>query len=400
MKILFVTGGVPSLIGQAHVLDLIRVLSKSHQVTVVCCDLGTSLEEDAKEELRKISTVKCVRLRNKSLVRRGLWSLFSFTPIAVQGYCFDAMRNAVSDAAVGVKYDVAVFEQLVTAQYGYLVEANVKISYPVDAVSRLKWQRFGVAPNAFQKLVCLLDYRMTKRYENHIYREFDGVAFVSELEGDYAVANRQIDASKAFVIPLAIDTAYFAPGKSRTPDEASLVFLGNMGNYINEDAVLWFVNSVWERLKQAVPGIKFYVIGNKPTEKVVELGVKDPNIIVPGFLQDFRPPVWNATVFISPLRMGAGVKNRILQAMAMGKAIIASPATVDGVSVTEDVQVLVARDEEEWFRKCCALLNDPEERVRLGREARRFMEQSHSIEVKETKFIEIVEKIRRARNAI
>lgn len=400
MRILFITGGVPSLIAQAHVLDLIRTLSQSHEMTVICFDLGTSLETDAKDELSKIATLKCVRLPRRSLVARGMRSLFSFTPVAVQGYSSDVMRNAISDAMCNAEYDLVMFEQLVTGQYGHLANGTTKILFPVDAVSRLKWQRFRTEPNPIRKFAFLLDYRMTRRYEKRLYGEFDGVLFVSEADVDYVTANRQADASKVFVLPLAVDTGYFNPRESRKPNEPSLVFLGNMFNYINEDAILWFHAVVWRRLREAVSGLKLYIVGNQPSDKVNALASNDPGVIVTGFLDDVRPPIWDATVFISPLRMGAGVKNRILQSMAMGKAIIASPATVDGVGVTDGVQVLVAQNDGEWFSKCLSLLHDVRERERLGREARQYVEQRYSLAAKTAAFMEIARRVRRTRNAV
>lgn len=310
------------------------------------------------------------------------------------------MRNAISDAMCNAEYDLVMFEQLVTGQYGHLANGTTKILFPVDAVSRLKWQRFRTEPNPIRKFAFLLDYRMTRRYEKRLYGEFDGVLFVSEADVDYVTANRQADASKVFVLPLAVDTGYFNPRESRKPNEPSLVFLGNMFNYINEDAILWFHAVVWRRLREAVSGLKLYIVGNQPSDKVNALASNDPGVIVTGFLDDVRPPIWDATVFISPLRMGAGVKNRILQSMAMGKAIIASPATVDGVGVTDGVQVLVAQNDGEWFSKCLSLLHDVRERERLGREARQYVEQRYSLAAKTAAFMEIARRVRRTRNAV
>jgi glycosyltransferase involved in cell wall biosynthesis len=400
VRILFVTGGVPSLIVQAHVLDLIRVLSRSHQLSVICFDMGSSLEAGSKDELGKIADLKCIPLPRKNLAVRAIRSLFSFAPAAVQGFYSDEMKDAILDAMRETQFDLVMFEQLVIAQYGGFASGTVSLLFPVDAVSRLKWQRFCVALNPARKLAFLLDYVITKRYEKRIYSQFDGVLFVSEADVAYVLANDQVDPSKAFVLPLAVDANYFFPCESKIPQEPSVVFLGNMFNYINEDAILWFSRNVWIRLKTEMPNLKLYIVGNQPTERVRVLAQTDPNIIVTGFLNDVRPIIWNAAIFISPLRMGAGVKNRILQALAMGKAIVASPATVDGVGVTDGRQVLIAQNEIEWFSKCLALLRDDRERERLGKEARQYVEQKFSLEAKATTFMEIARRVKDLRNAI
>jgi len=397
MKILFVAGGVPSRIGQCHVLDLLIALSKSHQITVICCDLGTSAEADAKDGLGKIADLRCVPSPRKSLLSKGIRSLWSRAPVAVEGYRFAAMRDAVSEATRDAKYDVIIFEQLVTAQYGRLTNSVPKILFPVDAVSRLKRQRFRATLNPFRKIVFWGDYLMSKRYETRIYAEFDGVMLVSDADANYVLENRQLKKSSLFLLPLAVDADYFVPRERNTESGLSLVFAGNMFNYINEDAILWFFREVWSGLKQQLPKLKLYVAGNDPSDRVRALAAKDSNVIVTGFLEDIRPPIWNATVFVSPLRMGTGVKNRILQAMAMGKAIIASPLTIEGIAVTDGVQALVAESAAEWLTRCLSLLQNGDERERLGRQARKYVEENHSLKAKTSRFLEIVQQIKSSR---
>jgi len=400
VKILFVAGGVPSRIGQCHVLDLLIALSKSHQITVICCDLGTSAEADAKDGLQKIADLRCVPSPKRSLLSKGMRSLWSRAPVAVEGYRFAAMRDAVSEATRDAKYDVIIFEQLVTAQYGRLTNSVPKILFPVDAVSRLKRQRFRATLNPFRKIVFWGDYLMSKRYETRIYAEFDGVMLVSDADANYVLENRQLKKSSLFLLPLAVDADYFVPRERNTESGLSLIFAGNMFNYINEDAILWFFREVWSGLKQQLPKLKLYVAGNDPSDRVRALAAKDSNVIVTGFLEDIRPPIWNATVFVSPLRMGTGVKNRILQAMAMGKAIIASPLTIEGIAVTDGLEVLVAESTGEWLKRCLSLLQNGGERERLGRQARKYVEENHSLRAKTSRFLEIVQQIKSSRHPV
>jgi glycosyltransferase involved in cell wall biosynthesis len=400
MKFLFITGGVPSPIGQNHILDLLNMLSGKHESTVVSCDLGESYLADSDIELRSLAHVSCVPLLRRSKLGRVIRSLFTLTPVAVQGFYNAAMQNAIVAALKQTDYDLVVFEQLVMGQYAGLAGDRPKVFFPVDAVSRFKWQRSRNATNPLRKIAFALDHWMTKRYEKRIYRQFDGALFVSEVDATYVLSNRQVDASKVFLFPLAVDTDYFVPSESRSQNRPSLVFLGNMFNDINEDAILWFHRAVWGRLKQQVPHLQLYVVGNEPSNQVRALAKKDPNVIVTGFLEDIRPPIWDATVFVSPLRMGTGIKNRILQAMAMGKPIVASPAAVEGIDVTDGVHVLVAQNPDDWFKQLFFLLGDLRERERLGRQAREYVEKKYSLEAKTSRFLDIVERVTRSRHSI
>lgn len=252
MKFLFITAGVPSPIEQMHILDLLNMLSGKHESTVVSCDIGESNLADADIALRSLAQVSRVSLLRRSKLGRVIRSLFTLTPVAVQGFYNVAIQNAIVAALKKTDYDLVVFEQLVMGQYARLAGNRPKLFFPVDAVSRLKWQRSRNATNPLRKIAFALDHWMTKRYEKHIYRQFDGVSFVSEVDAKYVLANRQVDASKVFLFPLAVDTDYFVPSEPRSQNGPSLVFLGNMFTDNNEDAILWFHRAVWGRLKQQV----------------------------------------------------------------------------------------------------------------------------------------------------
>jgi glycosyltransferase involved in cell wall biosynthesis len=399
MKILIVTGGVPSHIGQNHVLYLLKVLSTAHDFTLVSCDLGESYLADSDRDLDRLARVIRVRKPSKNILLRGIRSMFSLIPVAVLGFRFDSFRDAVAAALKESHYDIVIFEQLVTAQYGYLAHSSPKLLFPVDAVSRLKRQRYETAGNTLAKVAHGIDYWMTKKYENKTYGEFDGVLFVSDADAAYAKKRHQARTSKIFVLPLVVDTSYFTPGPQESNSDLSLVFLGNMFNYINEDAILWFCRAVWARLKQMVPDLKLFIVGNDPSPRVRELSSKDGDIFVTGYLKDVRPVIRNSTVFISPLRMGTGIKNRILQGMAMGKAIVASPLSVEGLNVEDGKQLRVARDAEEFYQQILVLLKNSYERVRLSQDGRVFVEKNHSLESIASQFMKIATGIMDSRNS-
>jgi glycosyltransferase involved in cell wall biosynthesis len=164
-----------------------------------------------------------------------------------------------------------------------------------------------------------------------------------------------------------------------------------MRNFINEHAVLWFHRHVWPRLKAKTPGLRICIAGNAPSPRILDLSRNERDITVPGYVDDFRPLVGAASVFVSPLQIGTGIKNRVLQAMAMEKAIVASPLSVEGISIEHGKEVLVAADATEFTRAILLLLGDPPLREALGRRARSLVEQHHSPTGTCTRFLKIVE---------
>jgi glycosyltransferase involved in cell wall biosynthesis len=393
MKFLFVTGGVPSLIGQNHILDLLNALTGEYESTVVCFDLGEPHLAHSDGELSRNARVIRVPFARKSRLTRVVRSFITRDPVAVQGFRSVAMQDAITRAMAETKYDLVIFEQLVMGQYAELASGTAALLFPVDAVSRFKRQRSRNASSAVRKIAFAVDRWMTRAYEKTLYPHFDGVLFVSNADAEYTIRNHQADWSRVFVLPLAVDTEYFHPRTTCGPAAPSLVFLGNMFNAISEDAVQWFYRAVWHQLKRTVPELKLYIAGNQPSDRVQALAKQDPNIIVTGFLEDVRPPIWDATVFISPLRMGTGVKNRFLQAMAMGKAIVASPLTIEGTGVTPGVEAMVAESAEDWVTQCAQLLQQPSERKLLGQKAREYIEKNHTPVAKAARFLAIARQV-------
>lgn len=388
MKILFITAGVPSEIGQIHVLQLLKALAGEHQITLVAFDAHKGDLAGRAGELANLAEVITVPFPHRTLGARAVRSFFSREPVAVQGAQSEEFRKVLARVFEGAKYDLAVFEQLVMGQYAPLARDIPALFFPVDAVSRRKWQHVRMTANPVKTIVLAADALMTERYERRMYDQFASVVFVSKRDAAYALDHRQAAASKLAVLPLSVDTQYFAPDGSAAREPLSLAFLGNMCGD-NEDAILWFCRAAWPGLKRVFPELKLFAVGNNPTRKVRELAISDGSIIVTGYLLDIRSPIREASIFIAPLRAGTGIKNRILQAMAMGKPIVGSPLSVEGLDVRDGKEVLVASDAGAFVRQILFLLRNPAERERLGREARRFVERNHSLSKLAERFTEL-----------
>lgn len=170
--------------------------------------------------------------------------------------------------------------------------------------------------------------------------------------------------SKTLTITNGVDMEYFTPNSSQLePDK--IVFTGVMGYAPNEDAALYFARDIFPLIKTRRPLAQFWIVGSEPSERVKAL-TRIPGIHVTGKVDDVRPYVWSATVFVCPLRLGSGVKNKILAAMAMEKATVATPLSIDGLDVADDRELLLAGDPETFADKVVRLLVDPEEVCRLG----------------------------------
>lgn len=391
------SGGIPSPIGQIHLYNLLKVIGRMHDVTLLCFRDDCSPFDAPSSEI--ILTEPCIPipLVRRNALRKALGALMTWKPAASVTYRSEEMARAIVRACAQREFDVVIIEQLALGQYAPLVRHLPHIFFPVDAVSRLKAQRYQVAKHPMERLLRFLDFRVTKTYERSMYRQFDGVVFVSGDDIRYTVGANLVDAAKVYELPNGVDLTYFHPhARDGQQHERSIAFIGNMRNYSNEHAVRWFHDRVWPALRREIPDLRWRIVGNDPSVRLRKDLSRDSRIVVTGYLEDFRPSIWDATMVVSPLQLGTGMKNRVLQAMAMGKAIVASPLSVEGIGVAHRRHLMVAADAGQFIRHTRALLGDDRERCRLSKEARQFVEHHHSLDAAASRFLHIIEQVRRS----
>ncbi len=212
--------------------------------------------------------------------------------------------------------------------------------------------------------------RRLRRYEAHVVRRVDHVIAVSEPDARDLQALGM--ARPPVVAPNGVDTAFFHP-EAVAPlplGEPAFVFTGSMDYRPNVDAALWLAQAVWPTVRAALPQAQLYLVGRRPSPAVRRLQ-EIPGIHVVGEVPDVRPYLAGATVYVAPLRAGGGTRLKILEAMAMGKAIVSTPMGCDGLSVVDGEHVWLA-DGEAFAAAMAALAQDPTRRRALGEAARRL----------------------------
>jgi sugar transferase (PEP-CTERM/EpsH1 system associated) len=219
-----------------------------------------------------------------------------------------------------------------------------------------------------------VQWRRLRRLEEWACRRADRVLAVSEA--DAAALHRLVPDVTVTVIPNGIDTVAYRPKPAAVSATPEMVFTGTMDFRPNVDAVLWFARKVLPRVKAAVPEVRFSVVGQRPHRRLDMLRV-DPAVTLTGWVEDPRPYIARASVYVAPLRMGGGTRLKLLEAMAMGKAVVATRLGAEGFPVQHERELLLADTPEEFAEAVVGLLRSPERREELGRAGRRFVEQGY-----------------------
>ena len=148
--------------------------------------------------------------------------------------------------------------------------------------------------------------------------------------------------------------------------------------FANKDAVTYLLEDIWPIIKAAVPDVKFYAIGQDPPRELLELSRNDPAIKVMGYVDDIRPYVARAAVYVVPLRVGGGTRLKVLDALAQGKAIVSTSVGCEGIEVTDGKNILIEDTIDGFANKTIELLKDESRRRRLGSEARVLAEERYA----------------------
>jgi glycosyltransferase involved in cell wall biosynthesis len=149
-----------------------------------------------------------------------------------------------------------------------------------------------------------------------------------------------------------------------------------MDYWPNVDGAIWFARDIWPRIRGKSPQAEFQIVGRKPTPEVERLA-ELPGVKLIGQVPDVRPYVAEASVVVVPLRLARGIQNKVLEAMAMGKAVVAAPPALAALKTESGVHLLSASTPEEWVEAVCGLFADPARCRELGDAARVYVEKHH-----------------------
>jgi sugar transferase (PEP-CTERM/EpsH1 system associated) len=376
VNILFVTHTVPFPPDKSgpsgEVFHLIHELRHRHRIEVV------SLEDEDGSAAQRGRTLADlldigVETRPRPTVSPVRYYLTAAHRLAYMQYLWDstAMHERVRQADHDPNVDLIVIYGGFLSSYLRSVERTPVVLHSGDALSWHYSQMAAAEPRLPRKLHRLVQYRWACALERRLYPRADAVTVVSAV--DEAILKSRSRTMRVFAIPLGVDANVYHP--SASPQETdTVIFTGAMNYEPNAEAAARFHRDVWPLLVARRPSVRWFVVGRSPTGAVTRLSADDPRITVTGEVEDIRPWLWRSAVYVSPINAGSGMKNKILQAFACGKAVVASPRSLDGIPAEAGTHALVARTPQEFCDAIVHLLDRPDERDRLAKAARELAE--------------------------
>ena len=356
--------------GKIRTYNMLKALKRNHQITYLTLDDGTG-----DDKARELASEYCDELvsiphRRREKFTAGFYvdlalNLGSDLPYAIKKYESTEMRREIENRIRG--FDVLICDFLAPAVNvpRDLDCATVLFQHNVEAMI---WKRhYEVQTNPAKKTYLFRQWRKMFDFEARTCPRFDCVVAVSRE--DREMMQQQYGVKNVYDVPTGVDTDFFRPNRERTGKPHNLVFTGSMDWLPNEDAIRYFTESVMPRIKQSVPDVTLTVVGRDPYPALLELSKRDPSVIVTGRVEDVRPYMDEAAVYIVPLRIGGGTRLKIYEAMAMEKAIVSTSIGAEGLPVVNGKEIVLADTPESFADAVVKLLKDPRVAEEIGQRA-------------------------------
>ena len=370
MKILFITTRHPNppvggdKLRAFHLLN--ALLASGHEVDLVSLEHG--------QENRRTGARTETRFRHPAWMAllNCFLGLASRNPLQVWYFRNRAMAKAVRRALATERYDAVFCHLLRSAQYVEGIRGPKKLIDLTDAIS-LNYERVRrnlASDFSVKKLIYSLEYRRVLRYEKKLLRKFDRVFLISGKDKEFLSAHT--DVANVELVPNGVDSAYFSPVGDSGPG-VDIVFVGNMSTVPNEDAALYFALEVFPLVQESVPEATFHIIGANPSPKIQELRRLNRSIRISGAVPDVRACMAGAKVSVAPMRYGAGVQNKILEAMSMGIPTVTTSIGLEGIPARVGSEILVGDSKEELAGAVIRVLRDESLSREMAANSRRFI---------------------------
>jgi glycosyltransferase involved in cell wall biosynthesis len=386
MRIAYIVPYVPNLIRTRPYNLITELASQGHEVVVFT--LGSGYQDLADVESLKKKGIEVhyqVMPVWRSLLN-SLLTLPSSRPLqTVYSWHQGMVRQIVELLGTRKsekKFDVVHVEHLRGSRYGEFIKSRFPelplVWDSVDSISHLFRQASTHGRGAFGNLISRFELPRTEWAEGRLTCLFDHVLITSETDKIALLKLVQDEAIPApiSVLPNGVDLDYFQPNPSIQREPETIVFSGKMSYHANVAMVKYLVSDVMPRIWEQRPSARLTVVGKDPPADVRALG-KNPLITITGTVEDIRPYLWTATVAVVPLIYGAGIQNKILEAMAVGTPVVTTTKALSSLRLTPDKDILVADTADGFSSKVLNLLENPALQRSVGDAGLHYVRKHH-----------------------
>jgi len=348
-----------------------KVLATKYQVDLLAINESKVRREDIKAPDSIFHNVVLFDFNSTKLKLNALKKLPSRKPIQVAGYYFPAIQKWIEKHFQ--EYDLIYCNHVRTADYARNLPCR-KVIDLVDAISMNYKIALGRAKGFWKAFYSVEDKRLLP-YELGVLQDFNKCFITSPVDQQYLLQHATGHADIQ-VIPNGVSEKVLEH-KGGFQEEDWISFLGKMDYYPNEDAVIYFAKEILPLVRAVNRGVEFLVVGAYPTKKILKLN-DIPGVKVTGFVDDPYEYLARSKLVVAPMRFGAGIQNKVLEAMALRKTVVTTSRAVAAIEGQDGKHFVIADTASEMADKILELLRNEEERRIIGENARALIEEKYT----------------------
>ena len=370
--------------GEVQLLGVIRALRHLHEVHVVCYGQSVDVEGVG-------STVLPPPRHDSGWRRRARLAagLVGADPPTAASFASGGLVAATRELAASGRFDVVHVTHFEAGFLGRELDGQPRVFVPIDTWSLNEWER-ARATHGVPRLRDRIERVGIERFERRSLRGFPVTVVVSEA--DRQALRSLVPSADVRVIPNGVDSEWFAPVAPVVPPSTPVVvFHGSLHYEPNVDAATFLVREIMPLVRERIGPVDVRLVGRRPVPEVLALAA--PDVAVHADVPDLRPLVGEATVAVIPLRYGSGVKNKVLEAVALGVPTVVTPQAVAGLDLADGEEVLVANGADALAAAIVRVLTDETLRGRLATGGRRAVVERWSWDVAARAFSRVYEDV-------
>ncbi len=358
----------------------LKALARHYQVY-----LGTFIDDEEDLQYQQnlsdyCQAVHCQRLNPALSKLKSLKGLLTGDALSLPYYQSRVLQQWVDRTLAQQGISKVVVFSSVMMQF-VMHKPGLEIIVDFVDVDSDKWRQYAEKKQGLERWIYRRESKKLLAFEKQVTQRSKSSFFVSRQEAELFKHLAPEVRHKVGWVNNGVDTDFFDPAidwpSPYRDDESVLVFTGAMDYWPNIDAVKWFAEQVFSKIQQQQDNTKFYIVGSKPAPEVLALAEANENIVVTGRVEQMQPYLKYAAVAVAPLRVARGIQNKVLEAMAMKKVVLATPAAMEGIENTEALDVVVEEDADSLARQALSLLQQTNQET-ISRKNRLFVEQNFS----------------------
>lgn len=353
---------ITGLLEAGHQVKILAVNSKKYNVSI----------DDIPEDYRLKTGIELIDVDLRVKPLNAFKNLFSKKSYHLERFISKDFTKRLTEVLESDTYDVVQLETLFMTPYVETIRKHSKALVVLRAhnVEHLIWERIAKGTRFFLKRAYINHLAKTlKNYELSAISQVDGIAAITRKDAAYF---RKYCATTTIDIPYGVYPDAFTPNYE-IEEKPSFYHIGSMNWIPNEEGIRWFIDNCLEAVTAKVPDFVFHLAGRNMPEWLKELN--NPHVDVIGEVPDAKEFVANHDVAIVPLLSGSGIRIKIIESMAMGKAVITTMVGAEGILYDEDVNIIIAENKAQMAEAIRRINENPAKAVEIGKAARKLVEE-------------------------